>query len=428
MTNVRNRMKRALRQNLKDLSNDEYKALRRMSRLSKNLYNSALYEVRQYFFDNGEYLNYYDVYPRLKDNKNYQILYSQVAQQTIRRVDRSFKSFFKLVEKKRQNKYDQKVSPPNYLDKEGYFLLDYPSQAFQIKEDYIRIGVPKEVREELDIDITEIQIPFTYDEVRKKDVKRLQILPRGKDCDYFEYRLVYNDEPEPIEVEEDSWLSIDLGVDNLATCLDHRGHSFIVCGKKLKSDNRWFNKKIARLQSIKDKQGITGNTKRIDRLYRKRDNKVHDYLNKAVREIVDYCVDNNIETVYVGDAKGWKQNTNLGDRVNQNFVQIPFDKLKQKLKHKLQYYGIKYELVDEHYTSKCSFLDNEPIEKHENYEGTRINRGLFQASDGTKINADVNGAGNIARKGTGKPNLDLFKSEEGLESAVVAPERIRVQE
>lgn len=143
---------------------------------------------------------------------------------------------------------------------------------------------------------------------------------------------------------------------------------------------------------------------------------------------MDYCVKNRIETVYVGDAKGWKQNSNLGKQGNQNFVQIPFDKLKQKLKHKLQHHGIEYELVNEAYTSKCSFLDNEPVEKHESYVGTRVHRGLFRASDGTEINADVNGAGNIARKGTGKPNPDLFKSEEGVESAVTAPERIRVQQ
>lgn len=244
-----------MRQNLKGLSAEEYEALRTLCRLSKNLYNSTLYEVRQHFFNNGEHLNYYDAYPRLKENENYQVLTSQMAQQTMKRVDESFQSFFKLVEKKRQNKYDQRISPPNYLPKDGYFLLDYPDQAFQFRDDHIRIGVPKQVREQHDIDITEIQIPFTYDEVREKDIKRLQILPRGQDCTHFEYRLVYVEEPEPIDTEKDSWLSIDLGVDNLATCLDHRGHSFIVCGKKLKSMNRWFNKKVASLQSVKDSRG-----------------------------------------------------------------------------------------------------------------------------------------------------------------------------
>lgn len=428
--NVRYGMKRALRQNLKGLTAKEYEALRILTRLSKNLYNSTLYEVRQHFFNNGEYLNYYDAYPRLKQNENYEALNSQMAQQTMKRVDEAFKSFFKLVEKKRQNKYNQRISIPHYLPKDGYFLLDYPNQAFQIKDDHLRIGVPKQVREQFGIDITEIQIPFTYDDVRKKDLKRLQILPKGQNCDYFEYRVVYEEEQELIETRDGSWLAVDLGVSNLATCMDDRGHTFIVCGKKLKSQNRWFNKKLARLQSVKDKQGIKGNTARINRLYRKRNNKVHDYLDKTVREIVDHCIENNIETVYVGDGKGWKQGCNLGDRNNQNFVQIPFDKLKQKLKHKLKHHGIEYELVNEAYTSKCSFLDNEPVQKHpeDKYAGKRVHRGLFRGSDGTEINGDVNGAGNIARKGTGKPNPSLFTDEEeGLESAVTAPKRIRVQ-
>jgi len=417
-----------LRQNLKGLTAEEYEALRVLTRLSKNLYNSTLYEVRQHFFDNGEYLDYYDAYPCLKENENYDALNSQMAQQTMKRVDEGFKSFFKLVEKKRQNKYDQQISIPHYLDKDGYFLLDYPNQSFQLKDDHLRIGVPKKVREQYSIDITEIQIPFTYDDVREKDIKRLQILPKGQDCDYFEYRVVYVDEPEPVETRGGSWLAVDLGIDNLATCMDDRGHTFIVCGKKLKSQNRWFNKRLARLQSVKDKQGIEGNTDRIDRLFQKRNNKVHDYLNKAVREIVDYCIENSIETVYVGDGKGWKQNVDLGDRNNQNFVQIPFDKLKLKLKHKLQHHGIEYELVNEAHTSKCSFLDNEPVQHPDDeYVGRRVHRGLFQATGGTEINADVNGAGNIAKKGTGKPNPSLFTNgEEGLESAVTAPERIRV--
>ncbi|MFU1780276.1 RNA-guided endonuclease InsQ/TnpB family protein [Haloarcula japonica] len=420
-------MKKSLRQNLRNLDKEEYLILRKMSRLSKNLYNRHLYEVRQHFFDNGEYLNYYNTYSRVKSNENYELLPSQVAQQTMKQVDHGFKSFFKLVEKKRDGKYNEEVCIPQYLDKDGFYLLDFPSQSFQLKEDYIRVGVPKQFREEYGFDRKEIRIPFTYDEVREKQIKRLQILPKS-DAKYFEYRLIYEQEVEEVETVDGSFLSIDLGLDNLAACVDHSGRSFILDGRQLKSTNRWYNKRRAKLQSVKDKQGIERETQRMQRLRRKRKNKVHDYLNKAVAGLVDYCVEHRIEKVIVGDCKGWKQDANLGDKTNQNFVSIPHDKFKQKLKHKLEEKGIEFVIQDEAYTSKCSFLDDERVENHDEYMGSRVERGLFRASDGTEINADINAAANIAKKHIGKPNSELFCSEDGVSSILEMPKRIRKPE
>lgn len=417
-------MKKSLRQKLRNLDREEYEILRRMSRLSKNLYNRHLYEVRQHFFDNGEYLNYYNTYNRIKDNENYEELPSQVAQQTMKQVDKGFQSFFKLVEKKREGKYNEEANIPSYLDKDGFYLLDFPRQSFQLKEDYIRVGVPKQFREKHGFERKEIRILFSYEEVREKDIKRLQIHPQ-KDAEYFEYRIIYEEETEEVETEEGNFLSLDLGVENLVTAVDHSGRSFILDGRKLKSFNRWYNKRRARLQSIKDKQGIEEETNRMYQLRKRRENKIHDYLNKAVAGLVDYCVEHKVETVYVGDGKGWKQQVSMGDRNNQNFVQIPFDKFKQKLKHKLEEKGLEFRLIEESHTSKCSFLDNEPVEHQEEYTGSRVKRGLFQSSDGTEINADVNAAANIARKATGKPNSELFSSEDGVESVVDAPKRIR---
>jgi len=421
-------MKKALRQNLKDLDREEYEILRRMCRLSKNLYNKNLYEVRQHFFKNGEYLNYYDSYDRVKDNENYEELPSQVAQQTMKQVDKGFQSFFKLVEKKREGKYNEKANIPSYLDKDGFYLLDFPRQSFRMKEDFIRVGVPKQFREAHGFQRKEIRIPFSYEEVREKSIKRLQIHPQ-KNAQYFEYRIIYEQETEGVETEEDTFLSIDLNLDNLAACVDHSGRSFILDGRKLKSINRWYNARRAKLQSIKDKQGIDRETERMYRIRKKRENLVHDYFNKAVHGLVEYCVEHKIEKVIVGDGKGWKQNIDLGDKINQSFVQIPFDKFKQKLKHKLEEKGIEYQLQNEAYTSKCSFLDNEPVKHQEEYEGSRVSRGLFRASDGTRINADINGACNIAKKAIGKPNSELFdSSEDGVESVVDTPKRIRKPE
>lgn len=418
-------MKKTLRQNLRGLDKKEYEILSSLCHLSKKLYNETLYETRQYFFENGEYLNYYNVWERLKnESENYELLPSQVAQQTMKNVDKAFQSFFKLIEKKREGKYDGETHPPNYQDKDGFFMLDFPNQMFQIKEDYLRIGIPRKFREKFGYDKKEIKIPFTYEEVKNKELKRLQIIPKNN-AEYFEYRLVYETETEPIETKEGTWLAIDLGVSNLATCVDHSGRSFIVDGRKLKSRNRWFNKEKARLQSIKDKQGIEGNTKKLNKLFRDRENYIHDYLNKTAHKIIEYCKEHKIEKVLVGDGKGWKQEVNIGDKNTQNFVEIPFDKLKQKLKHKCQYHEIEFQLVDESYTSKCSALDKEKIEKKEEYEGSRIERGLYKASDGTLINADVNGALNIVRK---CEDVGKLETSMGVESSgtVAVPQRIRV--
>ena len=420
-------MVQTLQQNLTNLNADEYEVLRSLCHLSKNLYNKTLYEVRQHYFNNGEYLNYYDAYDQLKTNWNYEVLPSQVAQQTMKQVDRGFKSFFNLAEKKRENKYDADISPPSYLDKDSFYTLEFPSQSFQVKDDHIRLGIPYSYRDEFGCDLTEIKIPFTYEEVQAANVKRVQILPKA-DAQYFEYRVLYEQDVEQIETIDGSWLGIDLGVDNLAACCDWRGRAFIVDGRHLKSQNRHYNKQIAHYQSIKDKQGIDGTTRRIEKLHQKRRYAINDYLNKTVRLITDYCIENQIKTVYVGDGKGWKQNVDLGDKTNQNFVSIPFDKLKQKLKHKLEPRGITFELVPESHTSKCSFYDEEAVAHHDEYVGQRVERGLFEASDGTRYNADVNGAVNMARKATGKPNTELFSSVEGLERAVDAPQRISLSD
>ncbi|PTD94910.1 transposase, partial [archaeon SCG-AAA382B04] len=232
--------------------------------------------------------------------------------------------------------------------------------------------------------------------------------------------VVYEEEKEPIETKEGTWLSIDLGLDNLAACVDHSGRSFILDGRLLKSYNRWFNKEVARLQSIKDKQGIEGNTERINKLFRDRNNYVHDYLNKATKAIVDYCKANKIEKVFCGDSGGWKQEIDLGDSTNEKFVQVPFDWFKQKLKYKLEFYGIEFMLVDESYTSKCNGLADTEVKKKQSYGGKRIRRGLYKTSDGTLINADVNSALNIARKGMSETNLGV-----GSSGVVDTPRRIR---
>ncbi|MBU0490915.1 MAG: IS200/IS605 family accessory protein TnpB-related protein, partial [Chloroflexi bacterium] len=137
---------------------------------------------------------------------------------------------------------------------------------------------------------------------------------------------------------------------------------------------------------------------RIDRLGDKRTRRINHYLHTASRRIVDLLVREGIGTLVIGQNPHWKQQINIGKRNNQNFVSVPHARFIDMLVYKAGLVGIQVVLSEESYTSKTSFLDWEPPCKQESYAGRRVKRGLFQASDGRTINADVNGAYQIIRK------------------------------
>ena len=129
-------------------------------------------------------------------------------------------------------------------------------------------------------------------------------------------------------------------------------------------------------------------------------------------------VQNDIHCLVIGKNDGWKQEANIGKANNQNFVSIPHSRFVEMISYKCERKGIEVRLQEESYTSKCSFLDNESIEKHETYVGKRIKRGLFRSGEGKLINADVNGAYNILRKAI--PSV----MTKGIEGLVVIPQKI----
>ena len=228
------------------------------------------------------------------------------------------------------------------------------------------------------------------------------------------------------ELNKQNALAIDLGINNLATCVCSNGKSFIIDGKKLKSINQWYNKENARLQSIKDKQGINGITRKQFRLANKRNNRVNDYLSETARNIISYCLINNIGILVVGHNNDFQRNTNIGKANNQTFTNVPFAKLIHKLTYLCEMYGIQLVEQEESYTSKASFFDNDAIpvfndnSKH-HFSGKRIKRGLYRTSNGMTLNADVNAALNILKKSN-------VVSLEGLYSrgAVDTPSRIKI--
>ncbi|MBE9144495.1 RNA-guided endonuclease InsQ/TnpB family protein [Planktothrix mougeotii] len=382
---------------IRGLDAREFNALRELCRLSKNLYNVGLYTLRQYYFQERKHLRYESNYHYCKENENYKRLNTDIAQQTLKVVDRTFRSFYGLINAIKAGSFQQKVKLPHYLPKEGYFLLIMP--RVKIKDGKFRVPMSREFRTEHG----EIWIPFP-DRINPDTLKEVRIHPRYN-ARFFDVELISEVEETPVPTEPDTALAIDLGLDNLATCVDTNGASFIVDGKKLKSINRWHNKENARLQSIKDLQKLEGITERQARITRNRNNKVRDYLNKAARLIINHCIGNRISKIVVGFNVGIKQEINIGSRNNQNFVQIPHASLKFKLKALCQRYGMAYVEQEESYTSKASFLDGDKLPvynadkpKEYKFSGKRIKRGLYRTKHGVLVNADCNAAANILKK------------------------------
>lgn len=383
---------------LRRLSHQEFNALTSLCRLSKNLFNVALYESRQYFFNERKRLSYESNYHICKSNENYRLLNTDIAQQTMKVVDRSMRSFLGLLRAISIGRCDQKPQLPRYLPKEGYFPLIIP--RIRPKDGSFTVPMSREFKKEYGE--IKIQLP---ERLKDKKIKEVRIHPKYS-ARWFEIEYIYKDEKVETSVDPSKAVSVDLGVDNLCACIDTDGHQFLIDGKRIKSINQWYNKQNAYLQSLKDKQGIKSFTNRQARLYQWRNNCVRDYLNKAARIIINHCIDYQIGKLIVGYNPGIKQEINIGKANNQNFVQIPFWQLRRKLEALCSRYGIEYLEQEESYTSKASFYDRDKIpvynadnpSKHK-FSGRRIKRGLYRTKDKHLCNSDINGSANILVKG-----------------------------
>ena len=410
-----------LKQQVKHLSKKEFRNLKHLSHIAKNLTNEAIYNIRQYYFKNKKYLSYNENYKMLKNSENYKKLNSNMAQQILKEVDGSFKSFFRLLKLAKNGQYDnKKIKLPKYLAKDGFTTLVIG--FVRLKDDILIVPYSNSFRK------THKEIAIKLPPVLKgKKIKEIRIIPK-QHSRYFEIQYTYEVKKVQRELNKNNALGIDLGIDNLCTCVTNTGASFIIDGRKLKSINQYYNKTNAKLQSIKDKQKIEHITLRQKRIARKRNNRINDYLSKAARIIINYCLNNDIGKIVLGYNEDFQRNSNMGNINNQNFINIPYGKLRDKLIYLCKLYGIEFKLQEESYTSKASFFDGDeiPIYDKENsqeyiFSGKRIKRGLYQTSGGKLINADCNGALNILRKSKVVDLSVLYNRGE-----LNTPKRIRV--
>ena len=338
-----------VKQQVKHLSKEDYITIRELCHTAKNLANEAIYNVRQHYFTEGEFLKYEKNYTLLKNSPNYKALNSNMAQQILKEVDGSFQSFFGLLKLVKQGKYaftDCKL--PHYLPKDGYTTLIIGFVRLKGNQLILPFSNSfKKTHKSVEITIP----PILLD----KTIKEIRMIPKAN-ARFFEIQYIYEAECIQRNLNTNNALALDLGINNLVTAVSNSGQSFIIDGKRLKSINQWFNKENARLQSIKDKQHFSRKpTNRQKAVARNRNNKVNDYMNKTARRVIDYCIINNIGTLVVGYNETFQCNSHIGKQNNQNFVNIPYGQLRNKLEYLCKLNDIVFVKQEESYTSKSSF-------------------------------------------------------------------------
>lgn len=382
-----------------------YKRLDNLCFLSKNLFNYANYLIRQKFIISGEYLDYYKIQKLCQGKTDYLALPAKVSQQVLLRLHESWKSFFAATKEYNlhPDKFKARPKIPRYKHKIlGRNVLTYTVQA--ISKEWLKKGI---------INFSKTQIFLT---TKVREINQVRIVPKTY---HYSIEVVYEVKAVTGSSSGVEWIAgIDIGLNNLATITSNlKGFwPLIINGKPLKSINAYYHKKKAMLQSYL--KGERQTSIKINHLTHKRNVKVDNYLHNASRFIINHLAANRIGTLVIGKNDNWKQGINLGKRNNQNFVAIPHARFIEMLTYKAQLAGIVVKVIEESYTSKCSFLDNEPCVKHLEYEGKRIKRGLFRAGDGRLINADVNGSANIVKKAF--PNAFA----EGIQGVIVRPVRV----
>ena len=346
------------------------------------LYNYVLYQVRQGIFS-GNCLKEYDLSRKLcgENQFDFRNLPCTVSQQVVKQVFQNIKSWIKLKKDYERNpsKYEARPGLPKYKKRKKQNMLVFTTSACRVRDGYIHF-------------IKNIVEPIKTN-IGGSKLYQVRIIPQAT-C--YVVEVIYEKKESDLHLNKSNILSIDLGLNNLCTCISNVGvKPFIVNGRVIKSFNQWYNKtKAKRMSYIGDK----GTSKYLKFLNNRRNLWIDDKIHKISRWIINFCINNDIGNIVIGLNKGWKQDINLGKRNNQKFVEIPFSKLIDKISYKGKLIGINVQTTEESYTSKVDHLAFESLEGHDVYSGKRKKRGLFQSSVNKLLNADVNGAIGIGRK------------------------------
>lgn len=374
-------------------SHTHYDVLDGFLHAAKNLWNHGNYEIRNYYASEGKYLDYYTLDKILKSDLDYpdyrRMPSAASAQQLLRLLDKSWKSFFASIKdwKAHPDKYQGRPKLPKYKRKNGRTVLTFTSQEARFKDGVIRF--PKTLS------------GFTIKPqcIHKDNFASYQQVRFVPKLNYIVAEIVYKVHTTEMLEDNGRYASIDLGVDNLVTLANNCGSAaVIISGKPVKAANQWYNKITSHYRSCLASVNDRHNSHRLDRITRKRNAKINDYMHKVSHKVIEYCLERDICKLVIGYNEGWKQKCNIGKKNNQKFVEIPFLTLINQIEYKANEVGIEVILVEESYTSGTSFVDGEEPTCEHYDKSRRIHRGLFRTNSNLYINADLNGAYQIMKK------------------------------
>ena len=396
-------------------SHELYATLDDLTFKAKNLYNHGLYLYRQSYFEHKKnpdnpVLSWADIDKTLRKQGHDDIraLPSKVAGTVLKNLGENISSFWKLVRLKNKGELNQKPKLPGYLHKtEGRYPLSFNYQTF---------GAKRGSNNELFLCPKGINLPIP---TKVSNPKQVRITPSHNN---FIIEVIYDAE-ERTQKQTSKYAGIDLGVDNFATVtFSTHNNPLIIKGLELKSINQGYNRLIAKAQEQLPAPQRT--SKHIHRLWSRRSWILTTKIHQMTAFLATLFDEMRIEKVFIGKNNNWKQNLPFGKKVKQRFAFLPYETFIEQLQYKCQLRGIAVITQEESYTSKASFLDGDDIPVYgevdnPKFSGRRIKRGLYRTGDGQLINADVNGAYNIMRKGLMNNNQSLQMDNPIIQPLVV---------
>jgi putative transposase len=378
---------------------------------SGKLYNNGIYFARQTFFKTGKMLTgKFDLAfePSVSKSLVAQSMPSTPMQQTLMSVAEAFKSFKELRSLFNQGQLHFQPKAPSYLTGSKLFKVAYPNSGGQkptLINSQLRFSLGLTVKRWFGISEFFLPMPSNIDYSK---VKEFTILPKNG---AFYLEISYEIDKQKCHLDINQALSIDLGTaDNLAACVDTLGNSLLIDARAMKAMNQLWNKKVSTRKEGKP-EAYWDNW--LDLVTRKRNHQMRDGINKAAKLIINHCLKSGIGTLVIGWNEGFKSNANMGRMNNQKFVQMPLGKLKDRLKQLCDLHGIRFQVTEEAYTSKASFLDGDSLPKYGEKpigwkaSGKRVERGLYRTANGSIVNADLNGSANILLKVASNLSIDL---------------------
>ena len=429
----------------KNKNPDVYERMEQDLLLSKNLYNAALFRIRQVFtgwekeertqneeevfrelrtmqaaypkVKVGRVLSYRALDAVMRANNNpdfFAGLPMQTAQRVLKEAVTVFRAWLSSLKEFRRapERYTGKPCMPKYLknDRHTFYITNQDAVLYPVYRKTDAAGRK----------ITDSGAPGEYDGMELKlplMKKRLYLRHIAADSRLKEVQvkpyygkillvLVLETEDLPVSGKKPYLAGIDFGTDNIAAIVSTDHASRIYKGGAVLSKSRDFHKRKAEAAGIitKGTERKHADSARLRRLSLHHDCFMKDMMHKISTDIVRYCAEHGVGTIVMGVNRGWKQGSDMGKVNNQNFTGIPHDRLRKMIMYKAAREGIRIMEQEESYTSKADItaMDFIPVYGRENgnvgFSGRRIKRGLYACSAGYSVNADCNGAANILRK------------------------------